>query len=401
MSNTLLTTDKITNEALRILHNNLTFTKNINMQYDDSFARSGAKIGDTLRIRKPNQYSIRTGATLSVEDTVEESVNLQVSTQKGIDTTFTSADLTLDIDDFSDRILKPAMSRLASEIDSLVISAAADEIYNTVGTPGTDPAAALVWLQAGGKLDNYAAPRDDQRSIFMNPDAQVTTVDALKGLFQSSEKISEQYRKGKMGEALGFDFYMSQNVPRHTVGAHGGTPLVDGAAQTGSSLITDGWTASAAILKKGDILTLANVFGVNPETKQTLTSLQQFIVTADVSADGSGDATIAISPPITATTARQTVSAVAADNAAITVAGTLSTAYAKNIACHKDAITFATADLLLPRGVDMAARKVFDGISMRLVRQYDINTDKFPCRFDVMYGSKVIRPELACVVWGA
>lgn len=398
MPNTLLTISMITREALRVLVNNLTFTKRVNRQYSSKYAVEGAKIGTVLNVRKPPRYIGRTGAALSVEDATETQVPVALTTQFGVDISFTSQELTLSIDDFSDRFIKPAVAAIANKIDFDGLQLYRT-VANAVGTPGTVPNALLTYLNAGVALDNNATPMDGERSLVLNPLMQATIVDSLKGLFQSSSQIKQQYEKGEMGTAIGFGWHMDQNVAVHTVGPLGGTPLVNGAAQTGSNLVTDGWTAAAALrLRAGDVFTIAGVFGVNPQNRQTTGALQQFVVTANVSSDGSGNATIPIFPAIVPTGAFQTVTASPADNAAITVVGAANTVSPQGLAFHKDAFTFVSADLQMPRGVDMAAR-VSDpqtGISIRMVRAYDINTDKFPCRLDVLYGWKELYPENAC-----
>jgi hypothetical protein len=403
MSNALINSSIITNEALRVLENSLTFANQINREYDDKFAVEGAKIGDTLNIRKPARYVGRSGATLTVEDHVETSVPLVLSTQFGVDVNFTSADLTLKIDKFADRIIKPAMATIANKID-LDGTALYKNIYNAVGTPGTTPATLRVFLDAGAKMDYEATPRDGQRSVVIDPVCQASMVDTLKGLFQSSTEIGKQYKSGQMGQSVGLDWYMDQNITTHTVGPLGGTPLVNGVpAQGATTLVTDGWTAAAASrLKAGDIFTIANVYAVNPQSRQSTGQLRQFVVTADVSSDGSGNLTAAISPAIQSTGAFATVNALPVDNAAITVLGAASTVSPANMAFHKDFCVLASADLLMPKGVDMASRASSKsaGLSIRMVRAYDINNDKFPTRFDVLYGYKVVYPELACRIMG-
>ena len=398
MANTLLTISMITREALRVLENNLTFTKTVNRQYDDRFGVEGAKIGTVLNVRKPPRYVGRTGSAISIEDATETQVAVTLDTQFGVDISFTSEDLALKIDDFSKRFISPAVATIANKIDHSGL-ALYTSVYNAVGTPGTTPNALLTYLTAGVKLDNNAAPMDGDRAICITPLMQATIVDALKGLFQQSSAIASQYRRGQMGTAIGFDWYMDQNCNTHTYGQQGGTPLVNGASQTGASLITDGWTAAAANrLKKGDVFKIAGVYSVNPQSRQSTGAEQQFVVTADVSSDGSGNLTAAISPSITTSGAFQTVTGSPADNAAITVAGAASTVSPQGILHHKDAFTLAMADLPLPQGTDMAAR-VSDsqlGMSIRMIRDYDITTDKFPCRLDVLFGWAALRPELAC-----
>lgn len=402
MANTTLTISMVTREALRILENNLTFAKGVNREYDDQFAIGGAKIGDTLNIRKPARYVGRSGATLSVEDHTETSVPLVLSNQFGVDVNFTSKEMTLNIDDFSKRILAPAMATVANKVDRDGL-AEYKNVFNAVGTPGTIPTALKTYLQAAAKMDYEATPRDGNRSVVIDPSAQVEIIDALKGLFQSGNQIKEQYESGNMGLAGGFKWSMDQNVNAHTVGPLGGTPLVNGASQTGSSLVTDGWTAAAAArLKKGDIFTIANVYAVNPQTRQSTGQLRQFVVTADVSSDSSGNLTAAIYPAITTSGAFQTVDSAPADNAAITVLGAASTVSPTHLAYHRDAFVLGCADLMLPGGVDKAAR-VSDkqlGLSVRMVRQYDIVNDKWPCRLDILYGWKTVYPELACRIQG-
>lgn len=402
MANTELTISMLTKETLRILENNLTFTKGVNREYNDAYGIEGAKIGDTLNIRKPARFVGRTGTAIGIEDYTETSVPLQLSTQFGVDVTFTSKELLLSIDDFAARILKPASAAIANKIDRDGLSLYSS-VFNSVGTPGTTPSALLTYLQAGAKLDFCATPRDGDRSLVIDPNAQASTVDALKGLFQSADQISNQYESGNMGKTAGFKWSMDQNIVTQTVGPLGGTPLVNGGSQVGSSLVTNGWTAAAAArLNAGDVFTVAGVFQINPQTRQSTGALQQFVVTANVSSDGSGNATIPISPAIVISGAFQTVSGSPATSAALTIVGAAGTVSPQNMAYHKDAFTFASADLQLPRGVDMASRVSSKqlGISIRMVRQYAISTDTFPCRMDVLYGWKAIYPELACRIQG-
>jgi hypothetical protein len=387
MSNTILTPDMITKEALRILHQKANFIGSMNRAYDDSFAQSGAKIGDSLRIRLPNRYTVRTGATLSAQDTTEQATTLQVSTQKGVDLNFTSNELTLSLDDFSKRILEPAMAQLAASVESDAFNMALD-VPNVVGASGSATTFKNV-LEARKKLSDNLAPTAERRLI-LNTQDNVDLVDSLKGLFQDSSTISQQYKEGMVGKTAGFDaIYENTLIPNFTNGAGAGY-LVNGAAQSGSSLIVDTGTGA---LPKGTVFTIANVFAVHPESRLSTGVLQQFVVTANYTGGGG---TVAIYPAIVASGALQTVNAVPADNAAITVYNTASDVTTTSLAFHKDAFTFATADLVMPKGVDFAAREVYDGISIRVVRQYDVNNDAFPCRLDILYGYKAIRPQLAC-----
>ena len=385
MPNTLLTPDMITREALRVLHQKLTFVGSINRAYDNSFASSGAKIGDTLRIRLPNQYVVRTGATLSAQDVAEQNTTLQVSTQKGVDMSFTSVDLTLDIDDFSKRFITPAMAVLSASIEADALNMVKD-VYQVANNIGNDITFKNVML--GRKRLNDSLTPEGDRTALLNTNDNVNLVDTLKGLFQDSNAIKEQYREGMMGRTGGFDFYETTHLTTQARGA-GASYLSNGATQVGAAIVLD--TGTGAI-NQGEVVTFAGVFEVHPETKVSSGRLQQFVVTSNY-AGGAG--TINISPSVVATGARQNVSNSIADNSAMTIVGTASTAYGQSIVYHKDAFTFATADLVLPGGVDMASRQTFDGVSMRMIRQYDINNDAFPVRLDVLYGYKTIRAQLA------
>lgn len=390
MPNTILTPTAVTREALRVLHQKLSFIGNINRSYDDSFAKSGAKIGDSLKIRLPNEYTVRTGATLSAQDTTETSTTLQVATQKGVDLNFTSADLTLSLDDFSARILEPAMSVLAANMEADAMSMFLD-VYNNVNNVGS--AITFSKLLGGRKvLNDNLAPIDNNRSALLNTQDNVDLIDALKGLFQDSAAISKQYKEGMMGRTGGFDFYENTLIPTQTTGtaASATTYTVNGASQTGSTVTV---ATGATTFKKGDIVTFAGCNRCHPETKADTGAPQQFVVTADY-AGGAGN--LAISPAIVTSGGRQNVTASPTNGGAVTKVGGASAVYKPSVVFHKDAFAFATADLVMPSGVDFAARETLDGLSMRTVRQYDINNDKFPTRIDVLYGYKTIRPQLAC-----
>ena len=404
MANSILTIDMITRKSLEILENNLVLTRNCNRQYDDSFAVEGAKIGSTLRVRLPDRALVTDGAALQVQDDNEQYTTLTVASQKHIGVNFTSAELTMQLDDFAERVLKPRISQLASSIDADVASSY-QSIYSTVGTPGTTPATSLVLLQAQQKLNEYASPMND-RYATVNPAANAGLVEGMKGFFNPTDTISRQFKQGMMGTGvLGYDeVNMSQSIRQFTTGSRSlaDTILVNGAVSTqGQATISiDGGTASATVLV-GDVFTIANVFSVNPQTRESTGSLQQFVVTAANTASSGAWTSIAVSPAMyTSSNALATINAFPADNAAVTFVGAASTAYPQNLVYQKNAITFATADLLLPQGVDMASRQVHNGISLRIVRQYDINNDRMPCRIDVLYGFSVIRAPMAVRIWG-
>lgn len=402
MANTILTIDMITRKALEILENNLVITRNINRQYDDSFAVEGAKIGSTLRIRLPDRSLVTDGAALQVQDDNEQNTTLAVATQKHIGINFTSAELALELDDFADRVLKPRISQLASSVDADVANVY-KETYQSVGTPGTTPGTSLVLLQGQQKLNEMAAMMSP-RYATVNPAANAGLVEGLKGLFNPTGTISNQFKNGMMGMGvLGYDeINMSQSIKQHTVGTLPTSPI-NAATITvqGQATLPITFSSGTGTFLKGDVFTIASVNAVNPQTRESTGSLQQFVVTADVSWTSTTSATLAISPALyTADQALATIDAMPQTSAVLTPVGSSATLYPQNLVYHKDAYAFVSADLLLPQGVDMAARAVHNGISMRIVRQYDINNDRLPCRVDVLYGFKAIRPEMATRLWG-
>jgi hypothetical protein len=400
MSNSILTIDMITRKALEILENNLVITRNVNRQYDDSFAVEGAKIGSTLRIRLPDRALVTDGAALQVQDDNEQFTTLTVASQKHIGVNFTSAELTMQLDDFAERVLKPRISQLASSIDADVANAY-KSIGNTVGTPGTTPSTSLVLLQAQQKLNENAAVMSP-RYATVNPAANAGLVEGMKGLFNPTDTISKQFKNGMMGTGvLGFDeINMSQSIKQFTTGSR---------VATGNSVTTTVSSEGAASIaltigsgltvKAGDVFTVADCFAVNPQTRESTGSLFQFVALADATASGTA-IVVTVAPIYTANNALATVDSFPVAGKAVVFVGAASSQYAQNLVYHKDAITFATADLLLPQGVDMAARAVHNGISLRVVRQYDINNDRMPCRIDVLYGFSTIRPQMACRIWG-
>ena len=402
MANSILTIDMITRKALEILENNLVLTRNVNRQYDDSFAVEGAKIGSTLRIRLPDRALVTDGAALQVQDDNEQFTTLSVASQKHIGVNFTSAELTMQLDDFAERVLKPRISQLASSIDADVANAY-KTIGNTVGTPGTTPSTSLVLLQAQQKLNENAAVMSP-RYATVNPAANAGLVEGMKGLFNPTDTVSKQFRNGMMGTGvLGFDeVNMSQSIKVHTCGsrdATAATTVKTTVATQGASTIVLTQGSVSTTIAAGDVFTVADCYAVNPQTRESTGSLFQFVALAAATAV-SGDWTVTVAPIYTSTSALATVNSFPTAAKTVTFVGTASTQYAQNLVYHKDAITFATADLLLPQGVDMAARAIHNGISLRVVRQYDINNDRMPCRIDVLYGYSTIRPQMACRIWG-
>jgi hypothetical protein len=388
--NPALNADMITKRALLILHQKLAFIGQINRAYDDSFAQEGAKIGTTLRIRNPNQFVTRSGASLSATDVVETNTSLTVNQQIGVDFSFSSVELTMNIDDFAARYLEPAMAQLAARVEANVWTDMYRAVPNIIDADGVAPA--FVHLNRARKaLTDYLAPPDN-RTILLSTDHTVKFVDTLKGLFQDSTQIKEQYREGMLGRIAGFDMYESTHVSDHTTGTAAKSTgyQVNGASQTGASITVNTGTTTFLV---GDIVTFAGCFQVHPETKISTGVLKQFVITAN---SGASATSLAISPAIVATGARQNVSASPTTTGAVTKMGAgVSELLNSSMAFHKDAFTFATADLVLPRGVDMASRQQYDGLSLRFVRDYTISDDQFPARFDILYGARAIRPELA------
>jgi hypothetical protein len=392
VANTTLTVDQITRETLRVLHQKLRFIGSIVRGYDDQFAQEGAKIGDTLRIRLPNQYTIREGRPIGVQDNVERNVTFQISNQAGVDVNFTSRELTLDLDGFSEKILTPAAATIAAYVESKTWSARYKDVYNLVNQDGTAPTLRTVLL-AKKKLDDNLAPEDEQRTCLLSTAHQVGLVDHLKGLFNAQDVLSMQYKEGRMGRTAMFDFFQSTHVLDHTTGtAVAGDTLynVNGANQTGATLAVN--TGTTTFLK-GDVITIAGCNRVHPETKIDTGELQQFVVTAD---SGASATSLSISPPIITSGGAQNVSGSPTNGGAISKIGAgASELLTSSMAYHKDAFCFGTADLIMPEGVHFAGREVYDGISLRVVRAYDINNDQFPCRTDILFGSATLRAQLA------
>ncbi len=393
MGNTVLTPTAVTRKALAILHQKLNFVGNVNRTYDASFAKTGAKIGDSLKIRLPNEFTIRSGASLSTQDVTETSTTLQVATQKGVDTTFSSSELSLSLDDFASRILEPAMSVLAANIEADALAMYKD-VYNVYDQDAT--AFALSSMLGGRKiLNDNLAPMDSNRTALLTTDAAVKFMTDTKGLFQDSAQIAKQYRDGVIGKTAGFDVYENTLLVPHTTGTSPKTTTytVNGAITTNGTAAVTVATGTATFVI-GDVFTVAGCFRVHPETKVSTGVLQQFVVTA---AYAGGAGSLAFAPAVYTSGARQNVTSggMPTGNAIVKIGAGASETMTNNLLFHRDAFAFATADLLMPEGVDWSAREVFDGISLRIVRQYAISTDTFPCRIDVLYGYKTVRPQLA------
>jgi len=412
MANNLLTISKITNEALMVLENELTFTSEVDRNYDDQFAVVGGKIGATVNVRRPGRFVGATGPALSVEDFNETSVPVTLTTQFQVATQFTTQDLALSLDMFSDRVLKPAVATIANKIDRDGLLMAKNNTANIVGTAGTAPTGLITYLTAAAYLDSEGAPRDGRRSCIVEPFTSATIVDSLKGLFVPQEAIGEQYRKGLMGrDSGGMNWKMDQNVQAQTFGSYSSATLscnvttatgflTSGWAQT--STITIGATSAAATLNQGDTFTIAGVYAVNPQNRQAYGSgkLRSFVVTAPVSISSGGTASVTVSPAVITAGQFQNVSVTSTGSQTVTPFNNTGTTSSQNIIMHRNAFCLAVADLELPEGVHFAGRASDKeiGLSLRVVRQYTINNDSIPTRLDVLYGWAPLYPELACRV---
>jgi len=413
MSNNLLTISMITNEALMVLENELTFSSEVERNYDDQFAVSGAKIGNTLNVRRPGRFIGTTGPALNVEDFNETSVPVTLSTQFHVDTQFTSQDLALSLDMFSDRVLKPAVAAVANKIDFDGLTMAKNSTANIVGTAGTPPTSLLTYLTAGAYLDAEGAPRDGRRSCIVEPFTGATIVDSLKGLFVPSDVIGKQYQKGMMGrDSAGMNWKMDQNVVNQTFGSYA-TATLSCNTSTGTGFLSTGWAQTSTIaltaatatagLQVGDVIQIAGIYAVNPQNRSAYGSgkLRNFVVTQATTVATSGTTSVTVSPAVITGGQFQNVTVTSTSSTAVvTPFNNTGTVSPQNIVMHKNAFTLATADLELPDGVVFAGRASDKelGLSMRVVRQYTINNDSIPTRVDVLYGWAPLYPELACRV---
>jgi len=410
MANSILTPTMITRESLRVLHQKCNFIGNVNRQYDDRFAQTGAKIGTSLNVRMPSKYSVRTGATLSAQDHIERSTPLTVDSQYGVDVSFTSVELTMSLDDFSTRIIEPAMAQLAAKIEGDCL-ADAYKLVNNYTNATTNALMTYKYFQKGGaSITNNLGPMSN-RATCMSPDSMVEFMDATKGLFHASNNIEKQYREGMMGRTGGFDVYENTLTPAHTTGSLAGSPLTTGAA-LGTSTTANAWVSqtalsvdgatSATTIKAGDIITLSGVYDVHPETKANTGKLKTFVAQADVTLTTAATAyTVTVKPGLIYGSGNayqnSALSGVSdTDGLTVTRIGAASSAFGQDLQFHKDAFVFATADLEdVSQYGAWGARESMDGISMRLARQYAISSDTVPCRLDILFGFDGLYPELA------
>lgn len=388
--NALLTPSLITKTTLAILENNLVAAGKVNRAMESQFN----KIGATITVRMPNKFTVSDGPGLSIQNIVEPSTAITISNQKHVDFQFSMSELLLTIEEFSDRYLKPAAVKLANQVDYDVLSNY-DAIYNTVGTPGTVPNSFQYICDVGERMDNFAVPQDG-RVLILGTKANWALANALSsGVYVRS--VAEPAFKGYLASLANLEIYEDQNIQAQTVGNYSGTPVVSVGGQSGSSITTSGWTHSVTnLLNIGDVFSFAGVYSLNPGNLEANEDLAQFVVTSPVNSDSSGNATIHFDPPITTTGAYATVDSSPILNAPITVMGNANGKYKQNLAFSRDAFGLVMVPMELPQGVDFAARQQWKGMSLRIIRQYDINSDVMPCRMDILYGTSTFYPELAC-----
>jgi len=400
MANTILTPTVIAREALFHLENNLVMGRNVYRKYEHEFV----KVGDTVNIRKPVQFEVTDGATLSKQNVTETNTSIVISSRKHVAWGFDTQSLTLSIEEYSKRYIQPGCIALANQVDVDLLALYTD-FYTSAGTAGTTPNTFSQLGNLAAAMDRVPVPDDGERKLVLNPTARWAMADALKGIFDASMP-KEFVRKGLLGRLANMEIYGDQNVARHQVGSDvgTGTPLVDTttSADGDTSILTDGWsTTHTAAVRKGDVFTIAGVFSLNRVSKVNTGQLQQFVATADANSDGGGHVTIALDPPLKTTGAYATISALPANDAALTFFGSTEDAtYAQNIAFHRNAIALCVVPLELPDGASWKARVEHDGLSIRIVKDYDVVEDEEIVRLDILYGTRVIYPELGARLWG-
>lgn len=394
MAENLLTSSKITREVMMVLSEKLTFLKKINRQYDDSYRCDGAKAGDTLKIRVPTSGVVRTGRVMDLQEKQDKTVDLAISNQWGIDLGASSSDMALKIDDFRERYIEPKVAVLAAQIEASVLSTHLKAIPRAAGDYGAFDDFDTV-LHAGQLLNDNLAPHDGRIMLITNK-AERKVVDAFKGYYQSAPQIAGQYEDGKMARMGGFDWYSTGLLPSLARGsanasyetATGGANLTVNTTTNVSTIDIDTGTGTFAV---GDVFTIEGVNAVHPQTKADLGYLKQFVVTT---ASAGGSVTLSFSPAIIVSGPEQNVSATPGADKDVLPLGTASASYQQNVAFSRDAFAFVTADLPLPKGKD-ATRMVHQGISLRYINDYDTVNDMFISRIDVLWGSALLRPELA------
>jgi hypothetical protein len=406
MSATLINSTVILNDILALLRTKCKALDCVNREFDDRFGEKATlKPGTSLSVRKPIQVVGRSGKKLDVQDTVEESVTINCSTQYGVDLpAFTSEQVTMNLRDFRKRYIEPTASHLASYIDKKILEAAALNFYQNVGTPGTTPATSTVLMQGGDKLTYMNAPEDDRHAI-ITPTANTALVAAFQGLYAPQAAVAGRWKTGMLDSSLGLRIGTSTQIHRVTCGTRVDTNIVVdenpnvNIAEGMNTIHIDGLNTATDTFKQGEKFTIAGVYAITPEQKINTGVLQQFTLTADAVGVGS-ECDIEFSPAIRSTGARANVDELPADGAEISMLGTASTAYPYNIIMHRDALTFVTADLPLPKNCNDAYRATLDNVSMRFIEDYNSTDDEFFTRTDIYYGITSLRPELGCVLFG-
>jgi hypothetical protein len=419
MPNVLLTPTLLTRMTLMNLGGMLNVCRNMSKDYSKEFGKKSYKQGDKLQVRKPQRFEGTDNLTFTPEPLTNTQTTIRVDKVAGVHFEFDSVERTLSLEAIQERYAEPAALALASKINRRAAEYCALNTFNAVGTPGTTPTSMLTYLSAGDKLVEQGLPEEAELACIVNRNMSSTYVNATNGLNNPAAMIGSQIKKGVVQDQLGYNWYRDQSIYRHQIGALGGTPLVNGSGQTGTegnnanqSLITDGWTASAATrLKAGDRFTLGvlgtatAVESVHPQTRQATGALQQFVVLEDGVSDGSGNMTLSIFPSITPSGQYQNVSQAAADNCEINPIGSASTVTRQGLLMHKNAFAFLSVPLEDPdeKGVEMVARETDSetGLTLSFIRAFDARTRTHITRFDTLYGFGRLYPEMACAIYAA
>lgn len=395
----------IAKAAAKMLADELQFVKSIAKADEKDYkGKNGYSAGDTIYVSKPARFIPQTtfDITSSQQDIVEEKVALTLDTISTVGVNIDSSQFASEIDvkTVIKRVVKPAMSSIAQDVEQRFLEKATDATFNSVGTAGSTTFDTDTILSSREKLHKSLCPKDSERYFLGDSTAMRSAVNARKGLFQSSTEIDKQYKMGYIGTSDGFHWMENELLNTHTLGNDvTGVAVNDAAAATGAStLAVDGLTTTTGTVTKGSVFTIAGVNAVHPITKQDMGFLQQFVVTADATADGSGEATLSISPTIysSASDGLQNVSALPADDAALVFVGSASTAYTQSLSYHKNAFRCVSVPLIMPQNAEFAAQETVDGITVAVIRDFDVNTRKMITRIDFLGGLVADRPEWAC-----
>ena len=411
-NNNILTDDVIAKKALVLLKNNMVAARLVYRDYEKTFG----KVGDTIRLKLPFRTKSASGRTLVKQPLVDQTIPFKINRQEHVGLEYTVKDKTLDIEQFAERYLKSGMIQMANVVDRSILLTLKNA-FHTSGTPGVRPGAFIDFANAAAKQTTYAVPDDGMRRAVIDPFTCASLSDEVTKLFKES-MVEAAYKKGYKGPVSNYETYESQNLPKHTVGDHGGTPLMAAVGTNSDTIQTDGWDVSTTgLLLTGDVFTIAGVYGVNPQSYETTGILQEFVVQADVDSDAGGLATITFSPSMNDGTltqlnedgdtvslgAYQNITALPADGAPLTVLGVANTSYEQNYLFHRDAIALCVTNLELPKSA-VVKERVYDpesGLSILLTQAYDINEMSEVTRIDIVWGAQLIYPELALRLWGA